>query len=158
MSTPHSSSFLIHQVDVREILPLRRLVLRPHFKTEVECLNEKDHLNSTFHFAAKASSTGLVIGILSLEIESISDFSSTHQYRLRGMATHPNFRRNGAGRALVLWAEKFLLDQRRADLLWFKAREVAFPFYESLQYQYHGEMFDIPQIGPHKVMYKHLHR
>ena len=80
---------------------------------------------------------------------------SRKAYRLRGMATHPNFRRKGLGKDLMQSAFTHLL-QQQADLLWCKARLVAIPFYRSLGFQIIGEQYDIEGIGPHYTMYKLL--
>jgi ribosomal protein S18 acetylase RimI-like enzyme len=67
------------------------------------------------------------------------------------MATLPEVRGSGAGRALVerACAEA---EQRGATFLWFDARRVAFGFYERLGFYYLSEAFDIAPIGEHRVM------
>lgn len=76
-------------------------------------------------------------------------------YRLRGMAVDPDIHRRGIGRHLLAAGETVLQDLG-CDLLWFNARENAFQFYESLGYSFSSEIFDIPGVGPHKVMLKKL--
>ena len=76
-------------------------------------------------------------------------------YRLRGMATHPDFRRKSA--ATKLMEESFIfLKQKECDILWCNARLIAVKFYKSLGFKIIGEIFDIPKIGPHYKMYKSI--
>ena len=37
-------------------------------------------------------------------------------------------------------------------VLWCDAREVAFGFYERMGFGYLNEVYDIPEIGPHRTM------
>lgn len=128
------------------------MVLKPHLMPQ-ECINPGDQNEQTFHLGAYVEKRLAAIG--TFEPESFSALPSTKAFRLRGMATHPDCRRQGHARTVVLQAEVILL-QRKVDLLWFNARVGAFSFYESLGYKYHGELFELPHIGPHKVMYKYL--
>ncbi len=77
------------------------------------------------------------------------------QYQLRGMATEESHQRKGLGRAVLMEAEDILIN-RDVDILWCNARVSALDFYKKLGYKTVGEIFEIPQIGPHYVMYKKL--
>jgi GNAT superfamily N-acetyltransferase len=77
------------------------------------------------------------------------------QYRLRGMATGEIYQKKGYGRAVLLKAEE-ILKERGIDLIWCNARLVALDFYKKLGYEIVGDEFDIPQIGGHFVMFKHI--
>ena len=114
---------------------------------------DKDHDVSTFHLAISIESK--VQCIATFYPEKLEGVYSRKAYRLRGMATHPNFRRKGLGKDLMQSAFSLLL-QQQSDLLWCKARLVAIPFYRSLGFQIIGEQFDIEGIGPHYTMYKLL--
>ena len=71
--------------------------------------------------------------------------------RLRVMGTLPEVRGWGAGAALIAQAaEEVRLAGRR--VLWCDAREVAFGFYERMGFGYLNEVYDIPEIGPHRTM------
>ena len=52
-------------------------------------------------------------------------------YRLRGMATHPNYRRQGLARSMMLQAMADI-QNLGCDLLWCRARLITIDFYESL--------------------------
>jgi len=151
------NQFKIKEVDFRDTLSLRCKVLKPHL-TEQECINPGDLRSGSFHFAAfsiNSSFDAEPLGIASFEIENHPQLKANLAYRLRGMATDESARNVGLGRQLVLLGETKIRSQN-GDLLWFNAREIAFPFYQSLGFQSWGEIFDISPIGPHKVMYKYL--
>jgi len=46
------------------------------------------------------------------------------------------------------------LKDRKVDLLWCDARKVALGFYEKMGFKILGDFYEIPIIGPHKLMYK----
>ena len=143
----------IRPITARQTWPLRSRVLKPYLKPE-ECANPGDDDALTLHLGAFFESE--LQGIATFLPEAHPFFTESVQpYRLRGMASAPELHRRGMGRALVEQGQ-FDLRQRGCDLLWFNAREVAFPFYESLGFKYFGEMFDLPLIGPHKLMFKNF--
>lgn len=76
-------------------------------------------------------------------------------YRLRGMATDPDFQKQGLGQKIVQ-AGIEELQKRGADLLWFNARVSAEGFYRKLGFEVIDDVYDIPQVGPHKLMYRWL--
>lgn len=145
-------TYKIQQLSAEQTWPLRHQVLRPH-QTLQDCIYPQDQDQQSFHIGAVVD--GKIACIASFHVENHSELKSQFAYRLRGMATDPAFHQKGLGRAVL---EKSLdeLRERKCDLLWFNAREIAFPFYEKLGFQYLGDYFDIPGIGPHKVMYKVL--
>ncbi len=144
-------------IEVRTIKPemtysLRHQILRPH-QTLEDCQYETDHETGTFHIGAFYQEK--LISIASFYIENNPDFSSDKQYRLRAMATLDDFRKLGAGRAIVSFAEG-LINEQGADLLWCNGRTNVQEYYHKLGFKAHGEVFDYPPIGPHIVMFKVL--
>jgi hypothetical protein len=139
-------------ISAAEARPLRHQVLRPHqeFKT---ILYPQDQWPTTFHIGARLD--GKIVCVATFHEEAFAELPAQLPYRLRGMATDTSFHGKGIGRMVL---EKGIqeLKSRHCDLLWCNAREVAFQFYEKLGLLYLGPMFDIPDIGPHKVMYKYL--
>lgn len=71
------------------------------------------------------------------------------------MATAERARGHGFGGLLVRHGVE-VLRASRCDLIWFNARIKAFEFYSRQGFSFHGPLFDIKEIGLHKVMYKHL--
>lgn len=147
------SEFKIKRISTRETLPLRHKVLKPYLKTAEECVNPGDDLPSTFHFGLYSSNA--LISVATFIQEAHENFPATSPYRLRGMATSSEFQGQGCGSILVRHAESELR-KLNCDFIWFNARIKAFSFYEKLGFQHWGELFEIPHIGPHKVMYKKL--
>ena len=139
-------------VSASEIYNLRNLVLRPG-KPIHTTFYEKDYDIDTFHLAISIESKAQCIA--TFYPEKMEGVYSQKAYRLRGMATHPNFRRKGLGKDLMKSAFTHLL-KHQADLLWCKARLVAIPFYRSLGFQIIGGQYDIEEIGAHYTMYKLL--
>lgn len=139
-------------VPASETWALRQKILRPHQPLQ-DCMFPQDQWPTTFHVAAKMH--GHVIGVATFHEETFAKLKAERPYRLRGMATDFSFHGKGIGRRVL---EKGIqeLQSRGCDLLWCNAREIAFPFYEKLGMLYEGPMFDIPTLGPHKVMYKYL--
>lgn len=143
----------IRPVTSLQTWPLRSRVLKPFLRPE-ECGNPGDDDPTTLHLGAFLS--GELVGVATFIAEAHPEFAKAQvSYRLRGMATASEHRRRGIGRALVQSGED-RLRRGSCDLVWFNAREIAFPFYRSLGYEFHGGTFELPRIGPHKLMYKFL--
>ena len=80
---------------------------------------------------------------------------SGQQYQLRGMATLDGSQGKGYGKLLLQEAEA-ILKRKDIDIIWCTARVVAIDFYKKMGYQLISEIFEVPQIGPHYVMFKKL--
>ena len=140
----------IKVVAAKDIRPLRNLVLRPNLPIETTYY-DLDNDIETFHLASIMDNT--IISIGTFYPENDIELQTKNGYRLRGMATHPKFRRKSA--ATKLMEESFvLLKEKKCDVLWCNARLVAVEFYKSLGFKITGKIFDIPSIGPHYKMYK----
>ena len=140
----------IKVVAAKDIRPLRNLVLRPNLPIETTYY-DLDNDIETFHLASIMNNT--IISIGTFYPENDIELQAKNGYRLRGMATHPKFRRKSA--ATKLMKESFvLLKEKKCDVLWCNARLVAVEFYKSLGFKITGKIFDIPSIGPHYKMYK----
>jgi|TARA_B110000914_G_scaffold223529_1_gene239199 predicted GNAT family N-acyltransferase len=139
-------------VKAEEVRPLRHLVLRPGQSVDTTYY-ELDCHEKTIHLAAILNKQ--VISIATLYPENDLKLKSKNGYRLRGMATHPKYRRNSAATNLML--ESFiLLKNKNCDVLWCNARLNAVDFYQSLGFKKIGPEFDIKDIGPHYKMWKLL--
>lgn len=131
---------------------IRHLVLRPHQMIE-ECKYDTDYESGAFHIGAYFK--GELISVASFCVEKNLDFSIEKQYRLRAMATLPEYRKLGAGRLIVSYAED-LIKKREVNFLWCKGRTSVQEYYSKLGFKVHGEVFDYPPIGLHIIMYKKL--
>ncbi len=143
----------IRFVTANECLELRSKVLRPNQPINV-CHYPEDNHKDSFHIGYFIDQK--MVGNGTFLPNANPDFSlSIKPYRLRGMAVDSAHQGQNIGTKILLRGLD-ILQEKQADLLWFNARESAFHFYEKNGFLFHGRIFDIPTIGPHKVMYKHL--
>ena len=76
-------------------------------------------------------------------------------HRLRAMGVLPEWRRQRVGEALI----EAGCDAARANgshFLWCDAREVALRFYEAQGFRFLSSTYEIPLIGPHRMMARPL--
>ena len=143
----------IKELETEAIKSLRYEVLWPHKNSVNECTIEPDSENTTFHVGAVMGEE--VVGTSTLIIDINSNFEEKNQYRLRAMATSPKIRGTRTGVAIVNRAIEELR-KRDVKLLWCDARLIATGFYEKLGFKVKGDVYEVPNIGPHKLMYKEL--
>ena len=127
-------------------------MLRPN-QTLADCAYPTDNDPGAFHLGAYRE--GALLGIASYYHESHPELEASNQYRLRGMAVEPQLQGQGIGSALVDAGET-LLRERNATAWWCNARVSAAVYYAKIGLQQLGPDFDLPPIGPHRVMYRHL--
>jgi GNAT superfamily N-acetyltransferase len=133
-------------VDVREISleqtrVLRQAVLRPH--------------EAVAELAAHEPADGFAVGAFDrdalIAVGFIAADGEAGAWRVRGMATAPHARGQGAG-AAVLQALLRHASAAGASRVWCNARLPARAFYERAGFRVVSEEFEIPQIGAHVVM------
>lgn len=142
----------IKRIKPEETLTIRQKILRPHLTID-ECQYDIDYLEDSFHVGAFLENKLICIASFSKEINK--DLPKEKQYRLRGMATLEEFRKLGAGRQVLDFAEE-ILKEREIDILWCNGRTGVQEYYEKIGFQSFGEVFSYPPSGPHLVMYKNL--
>ncbi len=143
----------IKKVDVSQIRDLRYKVLWPHLDGPDACQIPPDVEKTTFHMAALFDNK--VVGTATLIVDINPRFEEKNQYRLRAMATDPEMRGYGVGADLVSKAIEEL-KKMNVKLLWCDARLIATGFYEKQDFKIKGQVYQVPKIGPHKLMYKAL--
>lgn len=148
-----NSEIEIKMVKPNDIRALRLKVLWPHKETIEACTLPVDTDETTFHMGAIKE--GKVVGTSTFIIDINSKFEEKNQYRLRAMATDPEIQGTGTGSKII---EKAIeeLKSRGIKLLWCDARLRATGFYEKINFKVLGDIYDVPVIGPHKLMYKEL--
>lgn len=142
----------VKRIELEMTYSLRHRILRPQQSIE-DCKNDKDYEDATFHVGAFHQ--GKLISVASFCIDQHPEFLIEKQYRLRAMATLEDFRKLGAGRSVVNYAEN-IIKEKGFDFLWCKGRTNVQEYYSKLGFKAHGEVFDYPPIGLHIVMYKEL--
>jgi GNAT superfamily N-acetyltransferase len=68
------------------------------------------------------------------------------------MATRSDLARRGIGGALLAFAVEALLAEPGPRLLWCNARVSALAFWERAGWAVASDVFDIPGVGPHRVL------
>jgi len=142
----------IKQILAKETYVVRQPVLRECRPIE-DCVFDGNNDENTFHLGLYFKSE--LIGVASYLNNKSKLFSEDNQYQLRGMAILKEFQQKGLGKLLLIEGEKLLIN-KKAERLWFNAREIAVSFYKNNHFQTHGEAFNIPQVGLHYVMSKKL--
>lgn len=150
--TSRSPGIEIRFLKTSQTLKLRQKVLRPLMHPE-ECRTPEDDGPLAFHLGL--FQVGELAAVATFQPQCHANLDAGFPFRLRWMAVDPKHRRRGFG-VKIMQRGLDVLRERHADLLWFNARENAFQFYASLGFVPLGPLFDMPGIGPHKVMYRHL--
>jgi GNAT superfamily N-acetyltransferase len=141
---------------VDDVVALRQAVLRPHQTLEEVRWGPDGHASSA-HFCADGED-GEIVCVASVWREpppwqpADPNMSRLAGWRLRGMATAPEWRGKGAGSA-VLKAVVAHVAGAGGGLLWCNARLGAVEFYERGGMVTRGEQWEEPFIGPHIAMY-----
>jgi predicted GNAT family N-acyltransferase len=146
---------ILKELPTAEIRKLRHEVLWPHKNSYTDCVIEPDMINTTFHMGAIEN--GTVVGTSTFLVQKNDEFKNISQYRLRAMATSPKVRGKQVGRQIIE-ASIEKLKHMKIDLLWCDARLEATGFYEKLGFKMKGQIYDVPDIGPHKLMFIELNK
>ncbi len=137
----------IKKCNIKEVLPLRMSVLRPGRPME-EGIFPGDEDETTFHLGLFEENN--LISIASFYKENKEGFEG-EGYRLRSMATNPEYQGKGFGKR-ILDAGIRVLKENNIDYLWCNARTSATGFYRTFGFDVISPEFDIPHIGPHYEM------
>lgn len=139
-------------VDVKSILNIRHQVLRQGQPLS-SCHFKGDNLSSTFHYAAYKQDE--IVGCISIMQNAHDDIKDNNAYQLRGMAVLEQYQGQKIGQQLLFHAEQHLVS-KNIKLVWCNVRIKAIPFYSKNQYHQIGDEFNIPEVGPHVLMFKSL--
>ena len=140
-----SPEYAIRPVSAAETRPLRKEVLRPHQRLD-EVGFAGDGVEGAAHFGAFVN--GEMVATATVHPDEGG-------WRLRGMATRDGFRGRGLGGALV---EACIAHAQASGgtMMWCNARLKAADFYRRYGFEARGEVFELPQIGPHLYMWRAL--
>lgn len=142
----------IKKINYLDTFPVRSAVLRQGKPIET-CSFLGDDAVDTTHFGLYIENN--IIGIASVFKTNNKNFDIKNQFQLRGMAILEEYQSAGFGKLLL--EEIFnIIESNQVELLWFNARESAVSFYEKLGCIKKGAPFEIPEIGPHFLMYKYF--
>jgi GNAT superfamily N-acetyltransferase len=142
----------IQRATAAETFPLRQRVLRPHETDDALSMCRDDC--EPVHFAAVED--GTVVGTAVLFAEAAPWLLvGEASWRLRGMATAEDKRRQGVGVAVLAVVLDYV-KLHGGGLLWCSARTSARSFYERAGFVSRGDVWDEPTLGPHVVMALHV--
>lgn len=145
----------VRQARVEDIIALRTQILRPTFEAGQLATYPADDDPDTRHFGIFDGHRN--VACATVQHESAPWAPEQPGLRLRGMAVDPTYHRQGLGqRILSFTMTEVALTFSFVELFWCNAREVAYPFYEHMGFEYWGEPFELPEIGPHMVMWRYL--
>ncbi len=148
----HDGTLRPVQVDVAVVRELRAAILRPG-QTPEELCYPGDDAPETLH-AAVFDGERAIAGA-SVMREPFPARPKSNDWRVRGMATRPSARGRGAGRGLLAACLEHAL-AHHGEVVWCNARVPARAFYEHAGLAPLGEVFEIPGIGPHLLMWRAL--
>lgn len=142
------------EYQVRRVLPdhtwaLRAAVLWPEKQPDATCALPVDGAEGVFHLGVIHQ--GVVVGIGTFMPQKHRDLPDSIGYRLRAMATHPEYRGQGVGRMLIRHAEAELREAGFGGI-WADARKVALGFYARLEWDVTGPFYEVPNRGPHRLV------
>ena len=152
MSDAQPRAVVVRPVAASHIRPLRQEVLRPGEPQDASVYPGDDDAG-TVHFGAYLAER--LVGIASLYREARLSGSHGRAWRLRGMASAPDVRRQGVGRALLAACVHHVAGHGGGEL-WCNARTPAVDFYARAGFDVVSDSFEIPGIGPHVVMRRHV--
>ncbi|HEU4973883.1 MAG TPA: HAD-IA family hydrolase [Baekduia sp.] len=135
-------------VDAHATWPLRQAVLRPHQRVDDMAL-PGDDAPGAGHFGAFDG--GALVGVATVAPGPHPRDRRDGDWRVRGMATAPDVRGRGAG-GLLLQACLRHVRAHGGRRVWCNARAGVVGFYRRAGFAAEGEPFDLPDIGPHRLM------
>lgn len=143
----------VRTIDSTQTHDLRWRVLWPHKSSVHDCFIDIDNEPDAFHLAVFDDDRIVAVG--SFFKAETPKLKGEKLYRLRAMASDPEYRGKGCGKMLLESAFE-ILKARDCSALWCDARVVAFGFYRSLGFHFLEETYMIPIIGEHYFMWKPL--
>lgn len=142
----------VKEITVDETLPLRSKVLRWGWAPE-KCRFAEDGQQGSFHVGYFDDERLIgVASFFSIGFENIEEPG----FQLRGMAVDEQYQGKGIGKRIIQFAEEKIKSDPAITHIWCNARKVAYKFYESQGFGYVSEEFEIPTVGPHRMMLKTL--
>lgn len=137
----------IRRIAARDTIALRNAVLRPglppggsHYPGD----DAPDTLHLGIYVAASIQTTHAAVATLCRE--PIPGERSATSWRLRGMATLPEYRGHGFGKQLAQRCFTYAAEQC-GTLVWCTSRVATVPFYRALGFTESSDTFSLPQYS-----------
>lgn len=139
----------LKKIAVEETYPLRIDILRNGKAINFHFVGDTN--KDTIHLGAFLDNR--CIGIVTLIPNSHKTFPNILTYQLRGMAVEKSLQKQGVGKFLIAESLRFLRDGGKCEILWCNARIIAIEFYKKMGFSTKGNKFQIPNVGPHYMMF-----
>ena len=143
----------VRRIEHEATWPLRHMVLRAGRPLST-CRWDGDELASTHHFGLFEGKE--LIGVSSIYQREHAVAQGPDAWQLRGMAVHPERHGQGLGSKMLVEVLATCRNELRGQRMWCNARLRAVSLYERHGFARVGEAFEIPQVGPHFVMWRGL--
>jgi ribosomal protein S18 acetylase RimI-like enzyme len=140
---------MIRFIPVEDTLAIRNDILRGGKLTLNQCRFPGDENPESFHLGYFVEDK--LVCIATFHSQNYKEYPGKG-YQLRGMATLEEYRGRGIGNQLVNFAIVYLRGQK-ANYIWCNARKNALKFYADLGFEVISDEFEVPVIGPHRVLY-----
>lgn len=140
---------MIRFIPVEDTLAIRNEILRGGKLTLDQCRFPGDENPGSFHLGYFVDDK--LVCIATFHPQNYKEYIGKG-YQLRGMATLEEFRGKGIGNQVVNFAIVYLRGQK-ANYIWCNARKSALKFYADLGFEVISDEFEVPVIGPHRVLY-----
>ncbi|MES2874207.1 MAG: GNAT family N-acetyltransferase [Bacteroidota bacterium] len=139
---------MIKFITTDETLDLRSSGLREGLERSL-CFFEGDNDEGSFHVGYFRDE--VLISIATFHKQAREGFPGIG-YQLRGMVTDSCFQGKGIGNQLLNFSIVYLRGQK-VNYIWCNARRRAYKFYLGIGFEFISEEFELPKIGPHRMMY-----
>lgn len=140
---------MIKFIPLDDVFDVRNIVLREGKMPAGEPRFPSDDVGGAFHLGYFDGDK--LVCVASFHPEPYGEFNGTG-YQLRGMATLEEYRGKSIGNQILIFAIVYLRGQK-GNYVWCNARKKAVKFYDSIGFETISKEFEIPNIGPHYVMY-----
>ncbi|HWD90025.1 MAG TPA: GNAT family N-acetyltransferase [Mucilaginibacter sp.] len=140
---------MIRFIPVEDTLAIRSDILRGGKLTLNQCRFPGDENPESFHLGYFVEDK--LVCIATFHPQNYKEYPGKG-YQLRGMATLEEYRGRGIGNQIVNFAIVYLRGQK-ANYIWCNARKNALKFYADLGFEVISDEFEVPVIGPHRVLY-----
>lgn len=146
-------------IETRPVRPadtydLRHRILRPHQSLSA-CAYPYDTAPGALHIGGFLH--WQLIGIGSLLPDPREGAPYPLSWRVRGMAVQEDVRGTGAGGKILQALIDAACTQSLPAEIWCNGRANVKGFYERFGFVQQGDLFDLPDIGPHVLLVKTLH-
>lgn len=155
------AALAIRLVALDDTFPLRKAVLRPWLTIDEARATWAD---TPEHFQVGAVKDGRVVSTAGFLIEAQPNYGAVLgplQWRLRGVASEPDFQGKGLGGRVLTFgiaelARRLAARGEPSAALWCNGRTGAQRFYERHGFQPIGAIFETPGTGPHYVFWRRV--